>query len=425
MALVTKLRGLIPNNLVNTFWHYPIALFAALRYGFPAKKLTLIGVTGTDGKTTTTYIINHLLKKAGYKTAMITSVLAEIAGKTSNTGFHVTSPHPWQVQKYLAEAVKSGVTHAILEVTSHALDQHRFAGCSFRYGIVTNIKPDHLDYHKTYDNYFHSKSKLLLGAQKAVLNKDDQSFNRLNTLLTGKDIVTYSIKEQADFTGKKIIQTSIPVTLPGDYNLSNILAATAVVNNIGLSIDEVSKYLPSFKAVPGRFNEVDIKKDFRVVIDFAHTPYGLQALLTALRNQTQARIIAVFGCAAERGADRREMGRVGGKLADITIITAEDPRFEGVEKISAVIAGWADKAGAEELSSKQLGDSSKKDKHVYTKIADRQGAINAAIDIAKPGDIIVLCGKGHEQSMNFRGVEYPWDENKAVQKALTKRYGSK
>ena len=425
MALVTKLRGLIPYNLVNTFWHYPIAWFAVFKYGFPANSLTLTGVTGTDGKTTTSYIINHLLKKAGYKTAMITSVLAEIAGKSNDTGFHVTSPHPWQVQKYLAEAVKSGVTHGVLEVTSHALDQHRFAGCNFKYGVITNIRPDHLDYHKTYDNYLNSKSKLLLGAQKAILNKDDQSYSKLDTLLTGKDIVTYSIKAQADFMGKAIKQRSIPLALPGDYNLSNILAATAVVNDIGLTIDEVNGYLPSFKAVPGRFNEVATKKDFRVVIDFAHTPYGLQALLTALRKQTRGRIIAVFGCAAERGADRRQMGQVSGKLADITIITAEDPRFEGVEMISAEIAGWADKSGAEEVSSKQLKVHSKKDRHVFSKILDRQDAINIAIGIAKPGDIIALCGKGHEQSMSFKGIEYSWDENKAVKKALSKRYESK
>lgn len=418
-------RGFIPNFLVNTFWHVPIAWIAGLRYGFPANKLTLIGVTGTDGKTTTCYLINHFLKSAGYKTVMISSVLAEICGESSDTGFHVTSPHPFNVQKYLSQAVKKGASYGVLEVTSHALDQHRFAGCNFKYGVITNIRPDHLDYHKTYSNYLNSKAKLLLDANLAVINGDDQSFSELREILADKSVITYSIKGQTDFTGTIINLLRVPSGLPGDYNLSNILAATAVVNKIGISIDEVNKYLPFFKSVPGRFNELDIKKDFRVIVDFAHTSHALLALLTELRKQSKARIIAVFGCAAERGVDRRKMGRVSGELADITIITAEDPRFEGVERISAEIASWADKAGAEEVSSKQLRVISKKDKHIFSRIPDRQDAINTAIEVAKSGDIIVLCGKGHEKSMNIKGVEYPWDEKNAVNKALAKRYGSK
>jgi len=423
MALITKLRGLIPNKFVNTLWHYPISLFSALWFGFPANSLTLIGITGTDGKTTTSYIVNHLLKESGYKTAMITSVLAEIEGESSDTGFHVTSPHPWKVQKYLAQAVRSGVTHAVLEVTSHALDQHRFFGCNFKYVAVTNIRPDHLDYHKTYTNYLKSKSKLLVNSEVTVLNKDDKSYYQLSTVLDSKpNVYTYSIRDKADYMGNLIKESSIPTTLPGDYNLSNILAATAIVDMIGISSAQVNKLLPSFKAIPGRFNEVDTKKDFRVVIDFAHTPYALKALLTTLRQQAKGRVIAVFGCAAERGVDRRGMGQVSGKLADITIITAEDPRFEGVEKISKEIAMLAEKGGAMQMSIFELKTATK---NVYTIIADRQEAITKAIDIAKPGDIIALCGKGHEQTMNYEGVEYPWDEFKAVKIALKERYGDK
>lgn len=416
------IRRFIPNVLVNFLWHFPIAWFAAFKYGFSANKLILIGVTGTDGKTTTTYIINHILKSTGYKTVMISSVLAEICGEPSDTGFHVTSPHPLSVQKYLSQAVKNGASYGVLEVTSHAMDQHRFAGCNFKYGVVTNIRPDHLDYHKTYSNYLNSKAKLLLGANLAVINRDDQSFSKLREILASQDVVTYSIKGQADITGTIINRSRVPASLPGDYNLSNILAATAVVNKIGISIDEVNKCLPFFKPVPGRFNELDVKKDFRVVVDFAHTPHALLALLTELQKQSKARIIAVFGCAAERGRKRREMGLVSGELADVTIITSEDPRFEGVERISVEIASWADKAGAEEVSSEQLKVNSNKDKHVFARIPDRQDAINTAVDIAEPGDVIALCGKGHEQSMNYEGVEYPWDEFKAVKKALKKRY---
>jgi UDP-N-acetylmuramoyl-L-alanyl-D-glutamate--2,6-diaminopimelate ligase len=438
------IRKIIPNWIVNTFWHWPIGIMAAGLYGFPAKKLTLIGVTGTDGKTTTVYLVNHILKTAGKKTVMISSVAAEICEKQSSTGFHVTSPHPFEVQKYLKEAVDRGVEYAVLEVTSHAMEQHRFAGCKFKLAVLTNIRPDHLDYHKTFNNYFKAKVKLLKGAEAAIINKDDKSYKQLAHLIGRSDaiygiinrinsinnvinhittnIIAYSIKNGADITPS--------LSLPGDYNLSNILASTKVALELKIDRKTIRNAIKSFTGVPGRFEEIKTGRDFRIIIDFAHTPYALEGLLSELKQQLKGkgRIISVFGCAAERGKDRRKMGKVSAQLADLTIITAEDPRFEGVEKISEEIAGWARRGGGIEKSIYDLPASPaggrftiydhRKKKHFFVRIPNRQEAIDFAIKAAKKGDIVVLCGKGHEQSMNIEGVEYPWDERKAIKKAL-------
>lgn len=382
-----KIRKILPNWFVNNFWHWPIALLAAAYYGFPTGKLKLIGVTGTDGKTTIVYLINHILKSAGYRTVMISSVDAELNEKKAPTGFHVTSPHPFNVQKYLKQAVDKKVEYAVLEVTSHAIDQHRFAGCKFKAVVLTNIRPDHLDYHKTFENYKKAKIKFLNKAKIAIRSDNNP-----------------------------IKSISQPDCLPGKYNLSNILAAASVCTKLEINRKTIRNAVKTFPGVPGRFEEVKTGKDFRVIIDFAHTPYALRALLTTIRGQmnNKGKLIAVFGCAAERGKDRRKMGKVSAELADLTIITAEDPRFEGVEKISKDIAQWAIRGGAANINNI-------KNKHVFTRIPDRQEAINYAVKSAKKGDIVALCGKGHEQSMNFEGVEYPWSEKKAVKRSLNLR----
>lgn len=426
------IRDSLPDWLINFFWHLPLALIASVLYKFPSRKLTLIGVTGTDGKTTTVYLINHILKTAGKKTAMISSVKAEIVGKESDTGFHVTSPHPFHIQRYLAQALKKKAEYAILEVTSHAIAQHRFWGCHFKIGVMTNIRPDHLDYHKSFDNYLIAKKELLLNAETAIVNKDDLNFKRIITEITKTsncpEIITYSTQLSADITPKTIKISKQPAILPGEYNLANILAASAAALNLRIDQKKIHQSLRTFSGVPGRFQEIKTGSDFRVIIDFAHTPYALYELLVMLRQQRvgKGRIIAVFGCAGERGEDRRKMGKVAGELADLAIITAEDPRFEGVGKISEEIAQWAKKGGAAELqiNNYQSSSTNTDNHHYFIRIPDRQESINFAVKIAGKEDILVLCGKGHEQSMNFEGVEYPWDEEKAVNKALKKRYGT-
>jgi len=402
---------------LKNFGHLCLAVLANIYWRFPSQKLTVIGVTGTDGKTTTVHLIHHILKTAGKKADLISTVSAP--------GLHTTTPNPWILQKLLFQMVKKGIKYAVVEATSHGLDQHRLWGTKFAVGVVTNVTHEHLDYHKTYENYLAAKAKLFRGVKIAILNRDDKSFRYLNvkcqTRLTDGQVsnvkcITYGTKNKADFTPKNF---PFKTLLPGEYNQYNCLAAIAAASALGIPPEKIRKAVASFKGVIGRMEEINAGQDFKVIVDFAHTPNGLENVLKTILNlkSKNSKLIVVFGCAGLRDVAKRPMmGEISAKLADITVLTAEDPRTEDVNEIINQIVQGCLKGGAKE---KDLSDWSNLKEKIFLRIPDRSQAIRFAIQkLAKKGDIVVICGKGHERSMCFGKTEYPWSDQEEARKAL-------
>jgi UDP-N-acetylmuramoyl-L-alanyl-D-glutamate--2,6-diaminopimelate ligase len=400
-------------------YHLAIALLANIYYGFPSRKLTIIGITGTSGKSTTTHMIYEILKTAGYKVSLLSTVKAVIGGKDYDTGFHVTTPDPHNLPKYLKQAVENGDKYFVLEVSSHALDQNRAAFVHFDVGVLTSLAHEHLDYHKTMENYANAKFKLLHQAKYAVAPQLGISDHLKKAVhydsLEGK-VTTFGI-EKGDVTQK---DWQLQLNMPGDFNMLDGLAATAATSLVGVKKEVIKKALKNFKGLLGRYEEIPTGKDFRVVIDFAHKPDAVEGVIKAARDQItgKGRVIMLFGSASERDTLKRPiMGEISGRLADITILTDEDPRREEPMKIINEIAAGCLQAGAKE---KPITDWKRDDKqHVFYKIPNRKEAITFAITkLAQKGDIILPCGKGHESSMNYNGKELPWSEHQAVREAL-------
>ena len=382
----------------KNIYHLFVAILANIIFGFPAKKLKVIGVTGTDGKTTTVYLIYHLLKSAGYKVSMVSSIGATINDKLYNTGFHITTPSSFSLQKFLKEAKKQNVDYFVLEVTSHAIDQNRIWGIPFKIGVLTNVTNEHLDYHKTYEEYLKTKEKLLKKADIAVVNKDDSSYIYVADLEKekgSKNWIAYGMPKDLKIDSEK---------LSSAFNRHNASAAVAVCRLIKIKDADIKKGLGSFNLPPGRMDFV-YTKEFKVMIDFAHTANAFLQLLSFLRPLTSGRIIHVFSSAGERDKSKRpQMGKISSDFANIIILTSEDPRRENVEKIN------------EEILSGMRNPITQ-----ILKITDRQKAVDKAIEIAQNDDLVLLTGKAHEKSMNLGHGEEPWDEYEAVKKALEKK----
>lgn len=379
--------------------------------------MKVIGITGTDGKTTTATLVYDILIANGYSAALLTTVSAVINGKTYDTGFHVTTPNAFALQKYFALAKKAGVEYFILETTSHGLDQNRVFGTRFAVSAITNIASEHLDYHKTYEQYVQAKSKIIAMSDCVVLNKDDKSYKYLvkNSQFTDRGVkkVTYGLGDDSDITPKKY---PVSPTMPGEFNRYNALAALGVCMEIGIEYDMAKDVIEAYEAPIGR-QEILTNTPFTVMVDFAHTPHSFQALLSALKSEYTGSIIHVFGSAGDRDQDKRpEMGRISSQFADQIIVTAEDPRNESVEKITAEILAGISKEFTV-LGTEDSDTAKKNAKQVFT-ISDRKKAIEFALSLAKKDDIVVITGKGHEQSMNFGNGEQPWSDHAAVKEAL-------
>ncbi len=404
----------------KNLYHFAIALISNFKNGFPSRKLKVIGVTGTDGKTTTVYLIFHILSFVGYNTSMISSVGARIDGKDYDVGFHVTTPSSWQLQAFIKK-IKDLITNSsqknflVLEVTSHALDQKRTWGINYEIGVITNVTNEHLDYHKTYENYVNTKAKLFKNAKKIVLNKDDKSFEIIKKLdyVKNKKIITYSLNLKADFNLKS---TDFKAKITGDFNKYNILAAYAVCKELGIDESLIKKAINIFELPIGRMERV-YKKEFSIIVDFAHTPNALKNALSVVSKETKGRVIHVFGSAGERDTEKRsEMGKMSSLFSDIIILTAEDPRSESVDMINSEIEKGL-KKHFKLVNTKNYQDN-RKNKNIYFKINDRKEAINFAVSIAKKGDVIITTGKSHEKSMNYGKGEEPWNEYEAVKNAI-------
>ncbi len=370
---------------LKNLWHLMHAWYWVIRCGYPAKDLYVIGVTGTDGKTTTTTLIYEILKAAGFKVGYLTTV--------NSHGLHTTNPGPEELQPMLAEMKNSGITHVVLEVTSHGLDQNRVVGCNFKIGVLTNITHEHLDYHGTMEKYIAAKLKLFKKVKYAVL--PSFQFSVFNSQLnTNVQSVKYD---------KTAIKNVSPA-LEGDYNKYNIGAAAAVADILKIDKSLSHKVIRSFSGVEGRRQEVDVGQKFRVIVDFAHTPNALEQVLKSFRS-SRGRLIVVFGCTGERDkAKRPMMGQVAVELADEVIITSDDTRSENQDTIyNQIVSGIK----YQELSMRKIH-----------KINDRRTAIEEAIKMAKPNDTVLLAGKGHEKSILIGKTEVPWSDVEEAKRAI-------
>jgi len=327
--------------------------------------MVVIGVTGTDGKTTTCNLLYEVMKQAGIKVGVLSTV--------SGMGLHTTNPGPEILQPWLLQMKKEGMTHVIIEVTSHGIDQHRIAGIKFNVAVLTNITHEHLDYHKTFENYKKTKMRFMKSADIQVMDY------KMTTL------------------------KNISPTLVGDYNKLNIAAVEKVAEILKIDKKIVAQVVVEYKGVEGRREEIKNKTGIRVIVDFAHTPNALECTLKQLRTETKRDVIVVFGCTGGRDKTKRPiMGQIAAKLADKVIITSDDTRDERQDDIYVQIT-----AG---ISQKHMQKVIKEN--------DRERAINLAIGEAKNGDIVLLAGKGHEKTLLINGVELPWSDRSVAEKAL-------
>ncbi len=389
--------GIINMNMqqLKNIWHFFEAVFWVVYYRFPAQKLKTIGVTGTDGKTTTSFLIYEMLKAAGQSVGMITTVETKFWHKGKEVilpnVLHATTPGAAILQRVLATMLNQGVEVVVVETTSHALDQYRVWGCNFLIGVWTNLAHEHLDYHKTMERYASAKLRLFAGVRFAVLNKDDAWFDWFRTRILQAKIVEYG-----PFVG-----TAISQTLGGDYNRYNISAAAKVAELLGVDSEVISRVVKTFVGVPGRREEIKNSLGIRTIVDFAHTPQALEQLLGSLRMEVKkGKIILVFGCTGRRDfAKRPVMTSIAVKLADKVIITSDDAYDEPLDKIFADMTRGVDMARIERED-------------------DRDVAILRAVKLAKKGDIVVATGMGHEQTQRIGEREIERSDKRAFEQAI-------
>lgn len=393
-----------------------LAELAAKFYGEPSQKIKVVGVTGTCGKTTVTYLIEAVLKSAGLDSAIIGTINYRF--KEKNFASKNTTPGPCQLQSLLADMAEESINYAVMEVSSHALSQERTGGIDFHSAIFTNLTSDHLDYHKTTENYFQAKKKLftrLKPSSFAVINIDDKYGRRLANLIRQPRIITYAIEKKADViacdikygisrtefvvvAGKKNI--NFKTRLIGKYNVYNSLAAFAWAFKEGRDIEIIKSGLENFGVVPGRLERIECNKPISIFVDYAHTLDALTNVITTLRQISKKRIIVVFGCGGERDKTKRpKMGQAASMLSDYVIITNDNPRSEDSDRIIADI---------------KKGIS----KNNYSVIVDRREAIRKALSLAKRGDTVLIAGKGHENYQILKNGAIAFDDRKVVRECL-------
>lgn len=390
-----------------------LATMSANYYGHPTKALKLIGVTGTNGKTTTVYLLKSMLEKAGKKVGLV-GTIANYIGENKIKSER-TTPESLELQKLFKDMVDANCEYCVMEVSSHSLQLDRVYGCEFEVGIFTNLTRDHLDFHKSFDNYYNAKFKLFERSKASVINVDDDyGYRVLKDVekLENKEIKTYSIKNNSDFKASdlmlkegdihfKINGEEFNSVLPGEYNVYNALGAVGAMSILGISNESIRKGLLDV-VVPGRCERIGYKYDipYDIIIDFAHTPDGLKNILETLKGFTKNRLIAVYGCGGDRDKVKRaELGRIGTELADLAIITSDNPREEDpMAIIKEIVAGIT--------------------KSNYLAIENRVEAIKLALGMAEEGDVVVLAGKGHENyQITNEGVIH-FDEREVVDEIL-------
>ena len=395
-----------------------LALSSANFYGNPSKKFKLIGITGTKGKTTTTFMIKEILEKAGKKVGLIGTIATYINGKRIADSDR-TTPESLELQKMFRDMLEQGVEYVVMEVSSQSLKLHRVDGCEFDLVAFTNFSEDHISEkeHPDMQDYFESKLKLFKMCKTGFVNIDDLQGNKIPAMFPESDITGYGIDNFGNFLAKDITITNsyvdfkakitdrnerVKVDIPGRFTVYNALAAICICRKLGVESTVIKEALEKIK-VPGRSEMIDNKKEIPIMIDYAHSPESLQNILQAVSSYTKGRVISVFGCGGDRDARKRPiMGEISGKVADYTIITSDNPRTEDPKSIVD-----------------QIEEGIKKTKGKYEVIVDRTEAIKKAIEMANKTDIIVLAGKGHEPYQEINGVKHPFDERIIVKDLIS------
>ncbi len=414
-----------------------VGYLAAAYHGFPSRSLIVIGVTGTDGKTTTSTLIHSILMRhTGRKAGLISTIAADLGARTAETGLHVTTPGAPEIQALLAEMVSNGLTYCVLEMTSHGLAQGRLNGVDLDVAVMTNVTHEHLDYHGTFEEYRAAKAsmfRMLMASERkgsqrkaSVINGDDPSAG-LFASIPAETVIRYGLGADCDLRATHIRQTDsgtafdlacaepwpvcgheVQTRLTGDFNVMNALAAVAAGLAVSASAADIVDGIASVEAISGRMQRINEGQSFIALVDFAHTPNALKNALEAARGLVApgGRLIAVFGSAGLRDREKRRlMADTAARLADFSILTAEDPRTESLDAILATMADAASAAGGVEGQT-------------FLRVPDRGEAIYRACQLARAGDVVIVCGKGHEQSMAFGTIEYPWDDREALRSAL-------
>ena len=395
-------------------YHYAQSVFATTRYGRPARKMHVIGVTGTNGKTTTCFMIWNMLKEAGFKTGLMTTVAWGVDKLTPELG-HMTTVDAITLNKRISEIKKQGAEYLVLEVTSHALAEHRTLGIPIEIAVFTNLTHDHLDYHRTFVKYRDAKGKLFKKAKFSIFNADDAAtrFYEMSTKKYTTYGINYGDKKAKDIklgvSGVKYSygDMKIETNIPGEFNVYNSLAAAIVGEQLGLTKEQIEKGIKTLESVEGRMNVINEGQSFTVIVDYAHAPDALEKVFESIKNH-KGKVIAVHGGAGRRDPSTRPIrGMILGKYADIVIITEDDSRDEDPEKIAAGFIEGAIKAG------KTL------DKDLFKEL-DREKAIELAINMAKKGDIVLILGKGHEKTILRADGPHDFEDIKIAKKYLKK-----
>lgn len=401
------------------------AQISSAYYGHPSEKLTLIGVTGTNGKTTTTNLICDIIEAQGHKTGLIGTIHNRIGARVLEGSR--TTPESLELQEMFAEMVEEGIQYAVMEVSSHALVLQRVACCDFDIAVFTNLTQDHLDYHKTMEDYCQAKTILFqmlgekgekAGLQKtAVINMDDPWANHF-LVASNVPVITYSIQKDASWKAEHVQVGadgvrytvdghSVSLHLTGNFNVYNSLAALAVGEALGFSLESVMQALENVKGIAGRFQTVRGAKSFSVIVDYAHTPDGLQNVVSTAQAFAKGRVITVFGCGGDRDRTKRPlMGEVAAELSDFCVVTSDNPRTENPEQILQDILPGVEK----HMTPEQY--------HVEI---DRRKAIDYAVQMAQPGDVILLAGKGHENYQDINGQKHHFDDYEIAQAAIEEK----
>ena len=397
---------------------YALACISAAWFGHPARELTTIGITGTKGKTTTTYMVKSILEKTGHKVGLIGTIEAIVGDKTYPAPN--TTPESYTIQKYFREMVEAGCDCVVMEASSQGFMLHRTAGFTFDYGIFTNIERDHIgpNEHTSFEHYLECKKMLLKQCRIGIVNRDDKHFEQIIEGATC-EIETYGLSEEADLRAddmklvsgpgylgiayhvRGLMDFPVEIDIPGKFSVYNSLTAIAICRHFGASPEAIISALKDIR-VKGRVELIKVSDDFTLMIDYAHNAMALESLLTTLREYHPHRLVSLFGCGGNRSRERRfEMGETSGNLADLTIITSDNPRREDPQAIIDDI-----KTGIGKTSGK------------YVEIIDRKEAIRYAIEHGEPGDIIICAGKGHETYQEINGVKYDMDERVLIKEVL-------
>ena len=417
---IQQMEGVTVIRVENT--RHALALMSAALFDYPAKKLTVIGITGTKGKTTTAFMMKELLTKAGYKTGIIGTIGAfydDVKLETKNT-----TPESYELHSIFDKMVKAGCTHVVMEVSSQAFMTWRVAGLSFDYGIFTNLSPDHIGEgeHKDFDEYLYYKSQIFKNSKVGIGNADDAHFTKVSEGSTCERMYTFGCGANADLRAESVeclrepgfigidcqmrgvYDMEVKIGCMGRFNAYNAMAAMLTAHLIGIPKETVSEVMYTM-AVRGRVEPVHVSDHVQILIDYAHNAVSAESLLTTILEYKPKRLVCVFGAGGNRSKLRRyDMGEIAGKYADLSILTADNPRFEEVEDIIADI-----KIGMERSHG------------TYIEIPDRREAIRYSIEHAEDGDIIALFGKGHEDYQEIKGVRYPFDERDVIAEILKSR----